>query len=129
MVLALLGSDATGLLAGGTPVTGPGATASDTVVVKATDRLVFRPDSVAIEVGDAVRWRNAGVVRHTATADPSQATLEGSVRLPDGAEPFDSGRLGEGETFTHVFRVPGRYEYFCIPHEGAGMTGTVIVEE
>jgi plastocyanin len=27
----------------------------------------------------------------------------------------------------HTFDVPGTYQYFCIPHEMAGMTGTVVV--
>lgn len=30
-------------------------------------------------------------------------------------------------TFEHTFAVPGTYRYFCIPHEGAKMQGTVIV--
>lgn len=103
------------------------AGARDTVFVDATDRLIFQPDSVTVRVRDVVTWHNAGVVQHSATADPTEATLDGSARLPDGAEPFNSGLLAEGETYSHTFRVPGRYDYFCMPHEGAGMTGTVIV--
>jgi plastocyanin len=64
--------------------------------------------------------------------------------LPDGAEFFASGGasseqdarddlsgglLTEGETFSVTFSEPGTYEYFCIPHEQVGMTGTIIVEE
>lgn len=109
------------------PAPAPGPAPRDTVLVEATDRLTFESDSVAVRVGDVVTWRNAGLIQHSVTADPTEATLDGSVRLPDGAEPFDSGLLAEGETFSHIFRVPGRYDYFCIPHEGAGMTGAVIV--
>lgn len=105
----------------------PGPAPRDPVFVEATDRLTFRPDSVVVRVGDVVTWRNAGLIQHSVTADPTEATLDGSVHLPNGAEPFDSGLLAEGGTFSHIFRVPGRYDYFCIPHEGAGMTGTVIV--
>lgn len=103
------------------------ATVGDTVMVQATDRLTFEPDSVVIHVGDVVKWRNAGMVQHTVTADPVEATIDGTVHLPDAAEPFNSGLLAEGETFTYRFVTPGRYGYFCVPHEGAGMAGTVVV--
>lgn len=111
------------------PAPAPGPAPRDTVFVEATDRLTFESDSVSVRVGDVVTWRNAGVIQHSVTADPAEATLDGSVRLPEEAEPFDSGLLAEGDTFSHTFRVPGRYRYFCIPHEGAGMTGTVIVRD
>ncbi|NIR46298.1 MAG: hypothetical protein GWN99_17830 [Gemmatimonadetes bacterium] len=48
--------------------------------------------------------------------------------MPEGAEPFNSGNLKPGASFSHEFSVAGTYTYFCIPHEGAAMIGTVIVE-
>jgi plastocyanin len=48
--------------------------------------------------------------------------------LPKAASAFDSGNLDPKETFEHTFDVPGTYRYFCIPHEGTKMYGTVIVE-
>lgn len=54
--------------------------------------------------------------------------IEGSVKLPDGAETFDSGVLDPEQIFTHTFKVSGTYQYFCIPHEGAKMFGWIIVE-
>ncbi|WP_263792166.1 cupredoxin domain-containing protein [Salinibacter sp.] len=53
----------------------------------------------------------------------------GSVRqrLPDGATPFHSGDLEPEATFEYTFETPGRYRYFCVPHEAA-MRGVVIVE-
>jgi plastocyanin len=32
-----------------------------------------------------------------------------------------------GGSYQHTFDIAGTYEYFCIPHEGAGMIGTVEV--
>ena len=46
-----------------------------------------------------------------------------------GDASFDSGQLEPGATFSHTFRVPGTYRYFCVPHEVAGMIGTLIVGE
>ena len=41
---------------------------------------------------------------------------------------LQGGLIGEGESYRHAFEVAGTYEYFCIPHEGSGMVGTVRVE-
>ena len=99
------------------------------VVVDMNDSLEFVPAEVTISVGDTIRWDNPSGVKHTVTADPSIAMESDSVRLPDGAAPFDSGPVATGESWSYTFTVPGRYVYFCIPHELQGMIGTVIVEE
>ena len=101
---------------------------SDTVVVRMDNRLQFLPDTIRISAGTAVRWENSSDIMHTVTADPAMATLESSVVLPEGAEPFHSGRLRPGDVFVRVFDTPGTYTYFCVPHERAGMVGVVIVE-
>lgn len=90
--------------------------------------MSFLPDTVRIAVGEAVRWRNAGDIVHTVTADPRLAGRGESVRLPPGARPFDSGDLRPGEEFVHLFTKPGVYAYFCVPHELAGMVGVILVE-
>jgi len=96
-------------------------------VVGMTNTLSFTKDTVRVEVGETVRWENSSVVVHTVTADPEEATMDKSVRLPDGAEPFHSGNLEAEETFEYTFETPGRYTYFCVPHEAA-MRAVVIVE-
>lgn len=98
------------------------------VTVGMTNTLKFKPDTVRVQVGETVRWDNTSIVVHTVTADPEEATLEGSVRLPEGASPFDSGTMDPEATFEHIFEVPGTYRYFCIPHEATKMYGTVIVK-
>lgn len=97
-------------------------------VVEMTDTMKFIPDTVTIEAGQTVQWNNTSLLAHSVTGDPSQSTIEGSVQLPEGAEPFDSGMLDPEQTFTHSFNTPGTYQYFCIPHEGAKMFGWIIVE-
>lgn len=93
-----------------------------------TNRLAFEPDSVVVSEGETVEWKNTSVIAHTVTADPEKATLGGSMKLPDGADPFDSGIMDADAVFTHTFETPGTYRYFCIPHEGARMVGTVVVK-
>ena len=97
-------------------------------VVDMTDGLKFEPQEITVSVGDRVEWRNAGNITHTVTTDPSKVADPGGVSVPDGVKPWDSGLLAGGETFTRTFKRPGTYEYLCIPHEGARMVGTVIVE-
>ncbi len=98
------------------------------VTVRLTDRLRYEPGVITVKAGTTVVWENASVLVHTVTDDPARATVEGSTSLPDGADPFDSGLMNPGAAYRHTFTVPGTYRYFCIPHEGAKMWGTVVVE-
>jgi plastocyanin len=91
--------------------------------VRMTDDFEFDPRAVTIHAGEAVEWHNASRFKHSVTADPGR----GSAVLPPGAEPFASGELQPGESFRRVLSVPGKYRYFCTPHEGIGMSGTITV--
>lgn len=88
---------------------------------------IYEPDSVTVSVGTTVRWRNDGQAVHDATDRLDATTHTEHVGYPAGAQPFDSGSLAPGQTFSHTFTVPGTYKYICIPHEMGGMTGEVIV--
>jgi plastocyanin len=100
---------------------------NEVVVIDMTDALTFVPRDVRVQVGQQVRWRNVSRVVHTVTADPSRAGDPAHVNLPRGAEPFDTGDIAPGLEYSRKFSTPGRYEYFSVPHEAAGMLGTVEV--
>jgi plastocyanin len=88
----------------------------------------FDPIGVLIEPGQKVRWVNEANV-HTSTAY-HPANDRHALRIPEAAEPWDSGYLVEpGERFEITLTVPGVYDYFCAPHEMAGMVGRIIVGE
>lgn len=95
--------------------------------VAMSDQLVFEPELLVIAAGETVVWRNTGNFVHTSTAEASKAIDPAHVRLPDGAEPWDSGDVSPGGTFSRRFDVPGEYHYFCIPHETQGMLGRIVV--
>jgi plastocyanin len=100
------------------------------VVVKMLDMpLTFQPNVIKIKVGQSVEWENVGNEVHHATSDPSLAIKATEVTNPPGAEPFDSGFLRPGESFTHTFTVPGEYRYTCVVHEAKGMLGKIVVEK
>ncbi len=75
------------------------------------DNFVFEPQDLTVSVGDTVTWRNEdGGIPHTATAD---------------AGDWDSGSLGNGDTYSFTFTEPGTYTYLCTIHPS--MTGTITV--
>ena len=92
-----------------------------------TDALRFEPANLTVAKGTTVIWRNSSQTVHTVTDDPDKASNKADAALPSGAQPWDSGNLNPGQMFSHTFDTPGTYKYFCIPHEAAGMTGTIVV--
>ena len=92
-------------------------------------RVWFDPIGVRIEVGQAVRWTNRDVGNsHTATAYHPKIA-DRPLRIPQDARPWDSGYLLPDDTFSMTLMVPGVYDYYCIPHEMAGMVGRIVVGE
>lgn len=105
----------------------PRPPAATEVRVVDIEGIQFLPDTLRIAAGETVEWRNGSKLGHTVTADPAKAANADHVRLPEGAEPFDSGDLLAEDTYRRTFDVPGTYTYFCVPHEMAGMVGTIVV--
>jgi plastocyanin len=120
---ALLGA----LIALGPCETRAGPTPAASTVVHISTFLKFGPQEVTIPVGGTVEWRNSSIQTHTETDDPAEAKDAAHAELPAGAQAFDSGPLKPGQSFSHTFTVPGRYSYFCRPHEMHGMLGAIVV--
>jgi len=108
---------------------GQGSGSGGSLRVTMTDALRFQPNSVTIRAGETVQWRNDSELVHTVTADPQRVADSENVALPAGAETFHSGNVAPGQSFRHTFKVPGRYRYFCVPHEAAGMVAEIVVKE
>src|SRR5438093_8567435 len=90
----------------------------------------FEPENLTIKVGTTVKWVNVSGddgPRHTSTDDPEWETPQTPAVLPAGAEKWRSGFLRNGESSTHTFTVPGKYQYFCETHGQYGMLGTITV--
>ena len=98
-----------------------------TRTVDMTASLNFSPTAVTINAGETVEFRNISTFTHTVSTVADTPVETQAVMLPPGAESFDSGPVAPGATFTHTFTTPGTYRYFCEPHVGQGMIGTVIV--
>ncbi|MGH7122192.1 MAG: plastocyanin/azurin family copper-binding protein [Acetobacteraceae bacterium] len=85
----------------------------------------FDPIGLLIQPGQRVRWECVANIHTTTAYSPKNANH--SLRIPKAAEPWNSGYLFPGKTFEWTFTVPGAYDYFCTPHEMAGMVGRIIV--
>jgi plastocyanin len=87
----------------------------------------FDPIGLRIEPGQTVRWINLDPGNsHTATAY-HPTNFERPWRIPEGAEPWKSDYLLPNESFSVTLTVEGVYDFFCVPHEHAGMVGRIIV--
>ncbi len=87
----------------------------------------FDPIGLLIRPGQTVRWVNKDPGNsHTSTAYlPSN---EGRpLRIPAAAGAWNSDYLLPDESFDVRFTAEGVYDYFCVPHEHAGMVGRIVV--
>jgi len=90
----------------------------------------YEPGDLTIKVGTTVKWINVtgeDGPRHTSTADHEWESPQAQAILPAGAEKWRTPFLRNGESATHTFTVPGKYQYFCETHGQYGMIGTITV--
>jgi len=78
--------------------------------------LVFEPAEITIAAGESVHFVNNML-------PPHNVIVEGR---PDLAH--ESLAMLPGEEFDITFNDAGDYTYWCAPHKGAGMIGTIHVE-
>ena len=125
-----------GLAAGGLVLAGLGlpflsaaapATAEITMMSDPLGTTVwFDPIGILVAPGTTVRWMVHANVHTTAAYHPRND--HHSLRIPEKAEPWDSHFLvNPGDHFAVTLTVPGVYDYFCAPHEAAGMVGRIVV--
>jgi plastocyanin len=89
----------------------------------------FDPIGILIKPGQTVRWTNLNPGNSHTTTAYNPANFERPRRMPKAAKPWDSDYLLPNESFSVTFTEQGVYDYYCIPHEHAGMVGRIIVGE
>ncbi len=95
---------------------GAEASMMDEVTVSIKDSS-FEDRDITVKSGTKVTWVMNANFPHTVTADDSS---------------FDSGRMGNGDTFSFTFDIAGDFPYYCTIHGGpggSGMSGTVTVTD
>lgn len=78
--------------------------------------LIFDPSDITITAGETVHFVNGML-------PPHNIIVEGHDELSKDALMFSPG---ESQDIT--FADAGDYDFYCGPHQGAGMTGTIHVE-
>ena len=92
----------------------------------AGSKVWFDPVGLLVEPGTTIRWLVKENVHTTTAYHPKNG--HHSLRIPEGAAPWDSGFLvNPGDHFDVTLTVPGVYDFFCMPHEAAGMVGRIVV--
>jgi plastocyanin len=77
--------------------------------------LIFEPSDVTINAGDTIHFVNDML-------PPHNIIVEGRADLSR-----ESLMFNPGESQDILFADAGDYTFFCAPHQGAGMTGTIHV--
>jgi plastocyanin len=96
------------LLAGSS---GSGAAPGSAPLTVTIDAMQFSPQTMEVQAGDTVEWRNKDPFPHTATAS---------------GHGFDSGEIPAGGRWKWTAREKGTFPYRCALHPT--MQGTLIVK-
>ncbi|MEZ3114338.1 DUF5059 domain-containing protein [Halobaculum sp. MBLA0147] len=121
---------------------GPNVVSADEVSDDATvvdmKAVAFEPKEVTVSAGDTVAFVHEGGEAHNVVAyadkipsDAPQWNSAGADSEAAAVEAWNAEKKGgvvSGQAYVRTFETPGEHEYYCVPHEMAGMVGTVIVE-
>jgi halocyanin-like protein len=86
---------------------------SVTVDVGAGSGFAFGPPAIHVDPGTTVTWEWTG--------------NGGAHNVVANGGAFDSGSTQQSGTFEYTFEEDATHTYYCVPHEGAGMKGAVVV--
>lgn len=87
--------------------------------------LAFVPNSFSVAAGEKIEFKNNAGFPHNVVFDEDE--------IPSGVDASkismsDEDLLnGPGETYSVTLTEKGTYKFYCSPHQGAGMVGTVTV--
>jgi plastocyanin len=99
------------------------ATGGGTAAAAVIKDFAFTPQTITVKAGTTVTWTNQDSVQHTVTSADAIG-VNANV-----TSDFDSGLLGQGQTFSFTFTKAGTYFYLCTPHRAMpAMHGEVIVQ-
>jgi len=109
----------------------PSAAAETYEVKLGSDKgmLAFEPKKLTIKAGDTIEWVNNKVPPHNVVFDAAK----NPTKSADLAKSLSHKKLlmspGQKETTTFpADAAAGDYTFYCEPHRGAGMIGTITVE-
>ena len=99
--------------------------------------VAFEPAELTVSAGDTVAWKHAAGEAHNVVAYEEELPGDASYWASGDFDSEEAARKGwengkgavqSGQAYVHTFETTGTHEYFCVPHEAAGMVGSVTVE-
>ncbi len=88
-------------------------------------RYHYDPLGLFVEAGQTVSFFSVRAGFSATAYHPDNDNHE--LRIPEQAEPFDSGILWNGETFDWKFEVEGTYDVYSRNQEMIGAVGRIVV--
>ncbi|GAQ83122.1 plastocyanin [Klebsormidium nitens] len=85
--------------------------------------LAFIPSSVNVSAGETITFTNNAGFPHNIVFDEDAVP----AGVDAGALSHDDLVNAKGDVVTITLTKAGEYEYYCEPHQGAGMTGKITV--
>ncbi|KAK9794391.1 hypothetical protein WJX73_006741 [Symbiochloris irregularis] len=86
--------------------------------------LVFDPANVTIKSGETVEWVNNVGFPHNVVFDEDEVPEGVSVDSLNHEDYLNA----PGQKVSSKFSTAGTYKYYCEPHQGAGMAGSITVQ-
>jgi len=84
--------------------------------------LAFVPGNLSVAAGEKITFKNVAGFPHNIVFDEDE--------VPEGVNAdaiSHPGLIDAGEEWTLTLSKAGTYEYYCEPHQGAGMVGKITV--
>ena len=91
----------------------------------AAGRYYYDPLGLYVARGETVQWSARSEGFSVSGYHPDNDNHE--LRIPEDAEPFDTGIMSAGSTFEWTFDVEGTYDYYSQRQEVIGMVGRIVV--
>ncbi|ACV49305.1 MULTISPECIES: DUF5059 domain-containing protein [Halomicrobium] len=100
--------------------------------------VAFEPAELTVSVGDTVAFEHVAGEAHNVVAREEELPADASYWASGdfdsetaAVEGWDNGQgaVQSGQSYVHTFETAGEHPYYCVPHEMAGMEGTIVVEE
>jgi plastocyanin len=102
-------------------IANPVLSATVTVKMGSARGLVFEPATVTVKPGDTIRFEVGNLPPHNVVFDTRDKALDAQLSHKALAN------SGSFDVTIPANTPPGTYNYFCLPHRGAGMVGKITV--
>lgn len=98
-------------------------------IIEMTSEATYNPAELVVSSGDRITWTNKSNEVQTITVKTREDKQKMLAMAPEDAEPFSSGAIQPGESFSYTFYIPGTYEIVSLPNAHQNMSGRIIVKE